>query len=689
MSATSGRSSQQLSWLEGQLANMSFARKLTLGFATVLGISVLIALVVFFNVRAIVHASRLVNQTFEVIGVAEDAGSSVVDMETGLRGFVITGEEAYLAPYASGLAGFDALLEKGRKLSADNPAQIRRWDTLEQQRSQWIRDVAAPYMALRQKISQGEEAQRRFAQLSARSMGRELFGNVRAELAGIADYLRSNNRDTRIATELTLDLVNMETGQRGFLLTGEYAALEPYDAGDVSFFEHVDELVAMVRRGELEQEQVRDLRAAVVAWQEQVAEPEISARQDVNERKETIQDIVALMRQGRGKAMMDSMRATIAELVEEEAGRISIRTAQQESASTVTLAVTILGTLCALVFGSFVAFSVAKSILTPLQVTGSAIKTFAAGDLRARVALESKDEMGDLAKSINEFGKEIQGSVTEIAGVVSEVAASSMQLESASDQARDGVARQKEETDAVLVAFEQLLLAVNQSSDSASRASESANVANRASHAGSETVSAAISQIRSVAEDLESSVSVIGELKSDSENIGTIIDVIRDIAEQTNLLALNAAIESARAGEAGRGFSVVADEVRELSQKTQQSASEIGDLIHSLQKRSQAAVRSMERSQGIARDTLVQAQDADESLRSISQSVDDIVQQNLQIAAATEEQATVVAEVNRSMEAIKGIAEASLAGSESVRSGSAQLSSLSNKLKAATEHFKV
>lgn len=671
------------------LDNFSFSNKLTIGFGTILAILLVIAIVVFINVRSIINASKWVNHTYEVIQVAETMGAAVVDMETGLRGFVITGEDNYLEPYDQGGRNFLELVTKGRKLTSDNPGQVKRWDEVRSLQETWVAEVAELAISARREVSQGEASQRRFQEVSSRTVGKQIFDGIRVQLAEIDQIFEGNPQGKHLVTSLTLDLVNMETGQRGYLLSGKEESLEPYVGGEVSFNKNIVVLKGLIGSTALTQDRVDRLQNSIKEWREKAADLEINARRDMNRHERTMQDIIEMIKQGKGKRIMDSIRAKVAEITGEEEHLIVVRSADQESSSSLTINFTVIGTIVALVSGMFISVAVTRAVVNPINITNEAIKSFADGDLRSRLKIDTRDEMGRLSHTFNNFGERLQANVKDITHAVTDITSSSNQMKSISDASMAGVSKQKQETETAVVAIGQLLTTVQSTSANASEASEAATKANEETQKGAAVVSEAIELVRKLADEVNSSVSMMNQLKVDSENIGKVIDVIKGIADQTNLLALNAAIEAARAGEAGRGFSVVADEVRNLSQKTQDSTTEIETLITSLQERSQASERVMDSSHKIANETVSKAMEADSSLKVINESIVSIMQQNMQIATAAEEQAAVVADINRGMDNITKIAEETSEGSVLVQDKSSDLSGLSSKLHNAISHFKV
>ncbi|WP_414704042.1 methyl-accepting chemotaxis protein [Pseudomonas sp. UBA2684] len=279
--------------------------------------------------------------------------------------------------------------------------------------------------------------------------------------------------------------------------------------------------------------------------------------------------------------------------------------------------------------------------------------------------------------------------LSRLSSGIEQLATAAEEMSAVTEQTSAGVAQQKMETEQVATAMNEMTATVQDVARNAESAAGSAQDADRQAQQGSQTVQQAIERIEGLAQSIELSAESIERLKHDSTNIGSVLDVIKSIAEQTNLLALNAAIEAARAGEAGRGFAVVADEVRALAKRTQESTREIEGLVATLQGGAEGAVAMMGKSCAQASDTVAAAQQAGQALEAINTAVSSIQQMNQQIATAAEQQSSVAEEINRSVLNIRDVADQSAAATEETSAASTDLARLGGELQTLVNRFKL
>jgi methyl-accepting chemotaxis protein len=344
-----------------------------------------------------------------------------------------------------------------------------------------------------------------------------------------------------------------------------------------------------------------------------------------------------------------------------------------------------------LLIGLGCAVLIANVVVKPLKIAVHAMNDIAEGegDLTRRLDADGNDEIAHLGQAFNKFASKVHDVVSEVMNSVSQLSSAATELSMVTNQTSDGVARQQMETEQVATAMNEMTSTVQEVANHAEQAAEAANDANTASQNGNQIVNDGIQSISSLATEITNASEVIGRLETDSENIGTVLDVIRGIAEQTNLLALNAAIEAARAGEQGRGFAVVADEVRTLASRTQESTQEIQSMIEKLQSGAHDAVEVMNASQSRATETVDHANEAGNALNSIAGSVERINDMNLQIASAAEEQSSVAEEINQNVVKIADIAQETSGSMQQIATSSEDLARLSTRLDQLVGSFKV
>ena len=348
-----------------------------------------------------------------------------------------------------------------------------------------------------------------------------------------------------------------------------------------------------------------------------------------------------------------------------------------------------IATVVALILGVLAAWIITRQITVPLGQTLVAVERVASGDLTHNLSVDRRDELGQLQGSIQRMTVELRQLISGIGEGVTQIASAAEELSAVTEQTSAGVNSQKVETDQVATAMHEMTATVQEVARNAEEASEAAVAADQQAREGDKVVNEAIAQIERLATEVGHSTEAMAELKRESDKIGSVLDVIKSVAQQTNLLALNAAIEAARAGEAGRGFAVVADEVRSLAQRTQKSTEEIEELISGLQNGTRQVATIMDNSRELTVSSVELTRRAGTSLESITRTVSAIQSMNQQIAAAAEEQSATAEEINRSVLNVRDVSEQTSAASEETAASSVELARLGSHLQALVGRFRV
>ena len=361
------------------------------------------------------------------------------------------------------------------------------------------------------------------------------------------------------------------------------------------------------------------------------------------------------------------------------------RDREAEQARTQTLGITAI----ALLLGILAAWVIAGQIVKPLRKALSVANRIAEGDLSHDIQTRRKDELGQLQRSMTQMTLNLRELIGSISDNARQIASAAEELSAVTVQTRAGVNHQRDETEQVATAMNQMLATAQEVARHAEQASIAAGEANQQTELGDQVVMDAVAQIEHLAHEMARSSQAMIALQRESQKIGSVLDVIKSVSQQTNLLALNAAIEAARAGEAGQGFAVVADEVRSLAQRTQQSAEEIEGLIGGLHSGTQEVADIMDYSRTLTDNSVGLARNAGDALTEIARTVAVIQEMNPQIAAAAEEQSAVAEEINRSVLKVRDASEQTAAASEQTATASIELARLGTDLQRCVGRFKV
>ncbi|MGA2151202.1 MAG: methyl-accepting chemotaxis protein [Geobacteraceae bacterium] len=367
-----------------------------------------------------------------------------------------------------------------------------------------------------------------------------------------------------------------------------------------------------------------------------------------------------------------------------DTARVEVRQAT-EGKIFVLMVCSILAALLVAAFGVYVA----RNIATRLGRVTKAMGVVADGDLSTKIRIYGNDEIGDLGKSINRMLDSLNGTVLSIKSTADQVASAAEQLHSTSEQMATGAEEVAAQSEAVATAGEEMAATATDIARNSSHAADGAKQANDLAVTGSAVVQETIQGIQLIAQRVKESASAVENLGERSDQIGEIVGTIEDIADQTNLLALNAAIEAARAGEQGRGFAVVADEVRALAERTTKATKEIGSMIKSIQSETKNAVEAMNQGVSEAERGAAEAVKSDHALAEILRQIGEVSMQVSQIATAAEEQTVTNSEISNNIQQITGVVGETAKGAQETAQAASQLAHLAEALNALVSHFRL
>ncbi|EOU2463892.1 methyl-accepting chemotaxis protein [Vibrio navarrensis] len=357
------------------------------------------------------------------------------------------------------------------------------------------------------------------------------------------------------------------------------------------------------------------------------------------------------------------------------------------AAATQMMITTVVVAIIFILMGVFLANSITK----PIQQIALRFTDLGKGegDLSQRIEVKGQDEIAQLSSGFNGFIEKIHATMKEVASTSMSLSEAAESVSSKASTTHNNSQEQRDQTIQVVTAINQMGATISEIASNAATAADTANQASDNTKLGREVVSKAKNVIARLADDVEATSQVVTQLATTTRDIGSILDVIRDISDQTNLLALNAAIEAARAGEQGRGFAVVADEVRNLASRTASSTEEIQKMINQLQSDAKDAVTAMDAGKTVTFEGVEATDEAVHVLVSISERIADISDRNTQVATATEEQSTVVHTINQNIEEINAINEVTTSTAEELAEASRDLRLLSQRLDSMVGSFKL
>ncbi|MBG0838959.1 methyl-accepting chemotaxis protein [Ectopseudomonas toyotomiensis] len=640
-------------------ANLAVGKKLFIGFGLVLLLTAAMTGSGFLAVQAVLQGHAQVGQLAQV-------NQEILQARRLERSFAIEQTPQSAELVRASLLKVQALLEK---LAQDGSGASSRNQTMQQAVAEYLKQFDN-YVEQQDKAREARQDMRNAA-AEARDQFEvielDMYDAVR-ELRLQGDRLRGSDPLTlaETASGLSKRMLDLRGHESLYIIDGSAEALEEW--------EYVSEDLQTVARSLmvwLNDDQKGAIDTALQAltfyqrsflYYQQLREQNLATENAMIERARSVVDLAEAAQAAAEQSMLDDSQRSLVMLG-------------------------IMGA-AAVVLGLCAALLITRLIVAPLRQTVTFAQRIAAGDLSQNIPQDRRDEVGQLLAAMQDMTLSLRTLVGRIGGGVGQIAAAAEQLSAITAQTSAGVQTQKLETEQTATAMHQMAATVQEVAQNAEQASLAARDADLEAQQGNRVVQLAVDQIDSLASEVEQSAKAIADLNQESARIGSVLEVIRNVAEQTNLLALNAAIEAARAGEQGRGFAVVADEVRALAKRAQDSTEEIESLIAGLQRMAKGAVQQMDSSRDLTRRTVELAGEAGDALGRITQAVSTIEQMNQQIAAAAEEQSAVAEAINESVTRVRDIGEQSATATEQTAASSAELARLGVELQELVRQFR-
>jgi len=634
-------------------ANISVNLKLGLGFGLVLALTAVLALTGWTSLGSLIDRSNWMSDITQL-----NSGLTKLRV-TRLQYMLANGDETAAQGVQSTLDDFSAQQKKllasfqspdsikllqglGATISAYQDSlnkmrnAYRTGNAARQTMNQHADDANELINGINTRVKQMPLSDERFEQFQAITQAKEVFQLARYEVRG---YVTTNNPDTeqKAFSQLNAAIAEMDQLKSHFSST-QRDALQQLDAA------------------------LSGYRSSLQAFKVAFADA-VQARKEMTDQ---------------GADIVNRSDA----LYQIQLDRRDIESAQARSLQ-------LISTLLALLVGVLAAVIITRQITRPLRETLAVVERIASGDLTENLRVTRRDELGVLQQGIARMGVTLRELIGGIRDGVTQIASAAEELSAVTEETSAGVNSQKVETDQVATAMHEMTATVQEVARNAEEASQAAAAADGEARQGDKVVAQAIEQIERLASEVVRSTDAMTVLQQESDKIGSVMDVIKAVAEQTNLLALNAAIEAARAGEAGRGFAVVADEVRALAQRTQKSTEEIEELVAGLQNGTQQVATVMNNSRSLTDSSVELTRKAGASLESITRTVSNIQSMNQQIAAAAEQQSAVAEEISRSIINVRDVSEQTAAASDETAASSVELARLGGQLQMMVSHFRV
>ena len=518
-------------------------------------------------------------------------------------------------------------------------------------------------------------------------IGIALFSFKRADAA--AELTEQTYEVIGQVERLRISLGNMQAGIRGFALSGNDEFLAPYDLGQGEYAEAVARLKELLATNAAQLARVADLEMLMLEWQEETVIPMMTIREQINSGLDIMQSMEAFVRRGTGREGMNLVRDISTQIVAEEHHLLEVRLSAQEAQQRQAVYVLIGSGVVAVLIAIAMALLISGNLSRRLREAVEVAKATAQGDLTVSVHAEGKDEVAALMQAIVGMQQRLRDMLGQIAAGAEQLAEAAGQLSATASSLEQSSSQQNDASASMAAAVEELTVSINHVAEGANETATIARESDRIAGEGSEVLQRTVASIQQISQRVSLTSQDIEALVKQSDEISSIVNVIKEIAEQTNLLALNAAIEAARAGESGRGFAVVADEVRKLAERTAVSTQEIGGMIAQIQGGTGRAVEAMRSSITQVNEGVELANEAGEVIVRIADGAREVVSHATSISDALKEQTVASNDVAGNVERIAQMADENNGSVRETVDTVRNLEELGRSLKTAVSRFRL